>query len=97
MQGLSLGLRVRRDAAEFQKVGQVVENRFNELLSGGEFPAGGGEGSEGGYRWTMEEVPAAGEEGVEADEGMAPLKIRVESPTGGSWEFFTIFPREEDS
>lgn len=95
MQGLALGLKVRRESIETQAMSQVAENRLNELLGEGSFSAAG-EGTDGPYLWRLEELPPAGGAGAGSAERLARLKINVEAPSGRTWELYTIFPRGDD-
>jgi prepilin-type N-terminal cleavage/methylation domain-containing protein len=92
MQGLALGLKVRRDSGETQAMCQVAGSRLNELLGEGSFSAAA-EGTEGPYVWRLEELPSAG---GAAAERLAHLRINVEAPSGRAWELHTIFPRGND-
>ena len=94
MQGLAQGLKVRRDSIETQVMSQVAENRLNELLGEGSFSAAA-EGTDGSYRWRLEELPSGGT-GAGSAERLAGLKINVEAPSGRTWELYTIFPRGDD-
>ncbi len=94
MQGLALGLKVRRDSIETQAMCRVAGNRLNELLEEGSFTAAA-EGTDGPYRWRLEELPAAGGAAAGA-ESLATLSINVEAPSGRVWELNTIFPRGDD-
>jgi type II secretory pathway pseudopilin PulG len=91
MQGLALGLRVRRDSAAMQEMSLVAGNTLNRLLLLGEAPPDAEEGEAGDYRWRIEPDPSlAGEE----QEGGAnvPLRLVIEAPAGRSLEVVTVFP-----
>jgi prepilin-type N-terminal cleavage/methylation domain-containing protein len=95
MQGLALGLKVRRESIETQAMSQVAENRLNELLGEGSFSAAA-EGTDGPYLWRLEELPAVGGAETGSAGRLARLKINVEAPSGRTWELYTIFPRGDD-
>jgi prepilin-type N-terminal cleavage/methylation domain-containing protein len=95
MQGLALGLKVRRESAENQAMCQVAGNRLNDLMGEGSFSAAA-EGTEGPYRWRLEEISSPDGAGGGGTEMLATLRISVEAPSGRSWELYTIFPREDD-
>ena len=95
MQGMALGLKVRRDSIETQAMSQVAENRLNELLDEGSFSAAA-EGTDGPYLWRLEELSTAGGAGTGSAERLASLKINVEAPSGRTWDLYTIFPRGDD-
>ena len=95
MQGLALGLKVRRESTETQAMSQVAENRLNELLGKGSFSAAA-EGTEGPYLCRLEELPEVGGAGAGGAGRLARLKINVEAPSGRTWELYTIFPRGDD-
>ena len=90
MQGLALGLKVRRESVETQAMCQVAGSRLNGLLEEGSFTAA--EGTDGPYLWRLEELPS--EAGASAN--LANLRINVEAPSGRVWELYTIFPRGDD-
>jgi hypothetical protein len=94
MQGLALGLKVRRDSAETQAMCRVAGNRLNDLLGEGSFSAGA-EGTEGPYRWRLDELPSKGGAEDGGAERLAALRISVEAPSGRAWELHTLFPRGE--
>lgn len=95
MQGLALGLKVRRESVETEAMCRVAGNRLNELLGEGSFSAAA-EGTEGSYLWRLEELPSEGGAGSAAAGRLAGLRVSVEAPSGRSWELYTVFPRSDD-
>jgi prepilin-type N-terminal cleavage/methylation domain-containing protein len=94
MQGLALGLKVRRESVETQAMCRVAGSRLNELLGEGSFSAAA-EGTEGPYLWRLEDLPSPDGAGTGAG-SLADLRVSVEAPSGRSWELYTAFPRSDD-
>ena len=95
VQGLALGLRVRRESAVIREMTLAASNTVNLLLLRGEAPAAEEEGEAGDYVWRIVPEPAAlGEE--EEGETRMPLRIVVEKAGGRSLEVFTVFPAAEE-
>ena len=96
MQGLAVGLKVRRESTESQHLSLIALNRLNLLMSEGKVPPDMEEGSEGDYRWRIEVSPPDGdvEGGVEA--APAHVRILVEAPSGRTWELSTLMPQDDD-
>lgn len=91
VQGLALGLRVRRESAAVRKMTLTASNAVNLLLLRGEAPSAEEEGETGEYTWRIVPEPAAfGEE--EGAKTQVPLRIVVEREGGRSLEVFTAFP-----
>jgi type II secretory pathway pseudopilin PulG len=91
MQGLALGLRVRRESAAMQEMSLVAGNTLSRLLSQGEAPPDAEEGEAGDYRWRIEPDPSLA--GEEREEGAnVPLRLVIEAPSGRSLEVVTVFP-----
>lgn len=90
MQGVALGLRVRRDAVEARSLFLLASDRLNRLMAAGEAPGGDEEGDRGGLRWRIEREPfdPAGEDVPES----IPLRIVVEAGSGRAWEIVTLMP-----
>ena len=95
MQGLALGLKVRRESVETQAMCQVAGSRLNELLEERSFSAAA-EGTDGPYLWRLEELPPPVGAGAGSEERLAHLRINVEAPSGRTWELHTIFPRGDN-
>ena len=91
MQGLALGLKVRRESVETQAMCQVAGSRLNGLLEEGSFTAAA-EGTDGPYLWRLEELPSE----ADSSANLVNLRINVEAPSGRVWELYTIFPRGDD-
>lgn len=95
VQGLALGLRVRRESAAVREMTLAASNAVNLLLLRGEAPAAEEEGEAGEYIWRILPEPAAFGEEEEAGSQM-PLRIVVEREGGRSLELFTVFPAAEE-
>lgn len=96
MQGLALGLKVRRESTESQQLSLIALNRLNLLMSEGKVPSDMDEGSEGSYSWRIESSPLGREVETGAEEVLAHVRILVEAPSGRTWELSTIFPQDDD-
>jgi len=91
MQGLALGLRVRRESKAMQEMSLVAENTLSRLLLQGEAPPDAEEGESGDYRWRIEPDPSL--VGEEQEEGAnVPLRIVIEASSGRTLEVLTAFP-----
>jgi prepilin-type N-terminal cleavage/methylation domain-containing protein len=95
MQGLALGLRVRRDSAESLRLGLVAEHRLQQLFAQGTVDPGDEVGEEHGYTWRVEVVPPAEPEGEEGE--LVEVRLTVESPSGRKWELLTLMPESGES
>lgn len=91
MQGLALGLKVRRDSAVTQQLSIVAANRLARLVADGGAPLQE-EGEEGPFHWRVESLPLDGEGSGELHE----VKITVAAPSGRQWEITTLFPLGAD-
>jgi len=96
MQGLAVGLKVRRESTESQHLSLIALNRLNLLMSEGKVPPDMEEGSEGDYRWRIEVSPPEGD--AERGAGAVPAHVRilVEAPSGRTWELSTLMPQDDD-
>lgn len=95
VQGLALGLRVRRESAAMRRMTLVASNAVNLLLLRGEAPSEEEEGEEGEFVWRILPEPAASGEEDEAGSQM-PLRIVVERGGGRTLELLTVFPAAEE-
>jgi prepilin-type N-terminal cleavage/methylation domain-containing protein len=93
MQGLALGLRVRRDSAESLRLGLVAEQRLQQLFAQGTVDPGDEEGEEQGYTWRVEVVPPSEPEGGKG--ALVEVRLMVESPAGRKRELRTLMPESE--
>lgn len=91
MQGLALGLKVRRDSAVTRQLSIVAANRLARLVADGGAPLRE-EGEEGPFHWRLESLPLGDEGSGELHE----VKITVEAPSGRQWEITTLFPLSAD-
>jgi len=95
VQGLALGLRVRRESAVVREMTLAATNAVNLLLMRGEAPSSEEEGEAGDYTWRIVPQPAAFDEEEEA-ETLMPLRVVVEREGGRSLEVVTVFPAAEE-
>jgi hypothetical protein len=96
MQGLSVGLKVRRESTESQHLSLIALNRLNLLMSEWKVPLEMEEGSEGDYRWRIEGSPPEGDAGEGGGAVPAHVRILVEAPSGRTWELSTLMPQDDD-
>ena len=87
MQGLALGLKVRRDSVVTGQLSIVAANRLARLVADGGAPLQE-EGEEGPFHWRVESLALDGEGSGELHE----VKITVAAPSGRQWEITTLFP-----
>jgi prepilin-type N-terminal cleavage/methylation domain-containing protein len=96
MQGLALGLKIRRESTESQQLSLVALNRLNVLMSEGKVSPDMEEGAEGDFRWRIESSPSEGDAGRGTETVLAHVRILVEAPSGRTWELSTIMPQDDD-
>jgi prepilin-type N-terminal cleavage/methylation domain-containing protein len=96
MQGLALGLKVRRESTESQQLSLVALNRLNVLMSEGKVSPDMEEGTEGDFLWRIESSPWEGDAERGAETVLAHVRILVEAPSGRTWELSTIMPQDDD-
>lgn len=94
LQGLALGLQVRRESSDFLRMSLLAANELDRFLAdeeGRELPS---EGEEEGYRWRFERGDPSPADG-DYSEGLSKVLLTVESGRGRTWEIVTLIPAEE--